>query len=172
MIVQYENSQRKHPIAPWQTLLNTVLPAALAGQPFAGELAAQHSDALVTVTFVGPRQMRTINRDTRGIDRTTDVLSFPMLELHNGRLSRRLAVADYEDPASDPPLVVLGDILVNLEQAIVQAEQYGHSLEREVAFLAVHGLLHLLGYDHETPAEEKRMQKLQRDVLNGLGIER
>lgn len=119
-------------------------------------------DSEVSVTFVSDRQIREINREFRGIDSATDVLSFPQAE--NGNL----------EEAYDGERVQLGDIVISLERARSQSELYGHSFEREVAFLTVHSVLHLLGYDHETGEEDERiMRRRQRAIMKkmGLGLE-
>ena len=117
-------------------------------------------DCAVSVTFVSDRIIREINREYRGIDRATDVLSFPQAE--GGDL----------DGAFDGERVQLGDIVLSLEKARAQAELYGHPYEREIAFLCVHSVLHLLGYDHETGEEdEKDMRRRQRAVMKKMGLE-
>ena len=108
----------------------------------------------VSLSIVADPEMHELNLRYRGVDRTTDVLSFPLEE---GR-------------PKEPCL--LGDIVISAPRARQQAEEYGHSLQREMSFLAVHGTLHLLGYDHETPAEDEEMQRLQEEVLSALGIGR
>ena len=140
---------------------------AMAYQPF-GNLAAQ-----VELTFLDADDMQEINNDTRGIDAVTDVLSFPSLRLRGPvtpeQLGGRLGRA-----ALDPETgrIMLGDILICLGKAQAQALEYGHALTREVAFLAVHGLLHLLGHDHETQDEEAVMQALQEAALTAAGLPR
>ena len=109
----------------------------------------------LSVTFVRSRTIHTINRDYRGIDRPTDVLSFPMME--------------FEMPEV---YVSLGNIVISVETARRQAEEYGHSLKRELCFLCAHSALHLLGYDHETEDEREEMEAKQREILDALGIKR
>ena len=104
----------------------------------------------VSVTFTDNEKIRELNRTYRNIDRETDVLSFPL----------------FDEDFSDGEKAALGDVVISLEKAVRQAEEYGHSFEREVAFLTVHSLLHLLGYDHETSAEdEKEMFFRQEEIL-------
>lgn len=98
--------------------------------------------AEVSVTFTDNEGIHALNREYRNVDRPTDVLSFPL--------------SDGEDYDTDGDAVLLGDIVISLERAQTQAEEYGHSFEREVAFLTVHSMLHLLGYDHETSPEDER----------------
>ena len=122
-------------------------------------------EAQISITFVDNEEIKRINAEHRDIDKVTDVLSFPMLEFdENGE-----AVADFD---FDDGEVVLGDIVISLERAAEQAESYGHSLKREVAFLTAHSMLHLLGYDHMEPEEEKEMFEKQEKILQSLGITR
>ena len=121
-----------------------------------------NGDFEVSVTFVDNEGIRAINKEYRDIDRETDVLSFPMTN-------------DGEDFTVDPETgcYMLGDIVLSLEKAITQAEEYGHSFKREVAFLTVHSMLHLLGYDHERSEEEEREMFGKQDiVLDTMGMGR
>ena len=122
-------------------------------------------DAQVSVTICNNEEIREINREQRDIDKATDVLSFPMLFFdENGDVID----SDFD---MDGDLVILGDIVISAEQAQKQAEEYGHSFKREMAFLTVHSMLHLLGYDHVTSEEdEKIMFAKQDEILNLLGI--
>ena len=107
------------------------------------------------------------NLETRGVDRPTDVLSFPMFELEPGEKPR----AEWADPDTDK--VLLGDMMISLERANAQAAEYGHSPEREVCYLAVHSVLHLLGYDHLDEGPMKaQMRAREEAILGGLGITR
>lgn len=108
----------------------------------------------VAVSIVSDVEMHTLNLQYRGVDRTTDVLSFPLEE---------------QRPAAPTEL---GDVIISAAQAVEQAGEYGHSLEREMAFLAVHGTLHLLGYDHQTEEEDRDMQARQERALESLGLGR
>ncbi len=112
---------------------------------------------IVNIIFVTQEGIQTLNRDFRQIDRVTDVISF--------------ALHDSQDLKSMAPLE-LGDIFICVDKAKEQASDYGHSLMREMAFLAVHGLLHLLGYDHQTEEEEKLMIQMQEQILNHHNITR
>nr|WP_237700111.1 rRNA maturation RNase YbeY [Alicyclobacillus acidocaldarius] len=113
----------------------------------------------VSVLFVDDDAIHELNRAYRQVDRPTDVLSFPMNE------GEALADPDEVEP-------MLGDIVVSVDRAREQAEAYGHSLEREMAFLLVHGFLHLNGYDHEDEAGEREMFGLQEEILQGIGLPR
>lgn len=115
--------------------------------------------AEVSVTFTDNEGIHALNREYRNVDRPTDVLSFPL--------------SDGEDYDTDGDAVLLGDIVISLERAQTQAEEYGHSFEREVAFLTVHSMLHLLGYDHETsPEDERDMFARQGEILISAGMTR
>lgn len=165
MIVQYVNQQRKYPISSWKKLLTATLRPAFEQCPSAGLFRELQASPLVTVVFTGPRKMRQLNLAARQIDRTTDILSFPMLEFSRGELAGPLAQYDF-DPAYLPRKIVpLGDLVLSLDKAFAQADEYDQSKEREVIFLALHGLLHLLGYDHQEPEEEKQMRQMQRLLL-------
>ena len=112
--------------------------------------------AEVSVTVVDDASIHVMNRESRGVDRATDVLSFPVFD---------------EDFGVGP--AVLGDIVISHETAVRQANEYGHSVEREIAFLTVHSMLHLLGYDHETsPEDEKEMFARQEEILALMGQKR
>ncbi len=121
----------------------------------------------VDVLFTDDAGIHAVNRDTRGVDRPTDVLSFPMFELSPGE---KPAEKD-ADPATG--LIPLGDMCISLERAAAQAAEYGHSLEREVCYLAVHSVLHLLGYDHLDEGPMKaQMREREEAILGTLGIGR
>jgi len=120
----------------------------------------EHSE--VSVTFVSNERIQEINREYRDKDKPTDVISFAMEELGEGEM---------ELVGADMPRV-LGDIIISVPKAIEQAEEYGHSFIRELGFLAVHGFLHILGYDHMTAEEEKEMFTLQKDILDEYGLKR
>lgn len=116
--------------------------------------------AELSVTFTDNEGIRALNRDYRGIDRETDVLSFPLTDFDGG-----------EEPPTDEPDAALGDIVISLERARAQAEEYGHSFEREVAFLTVHSMLHLMGYDHvNSEEEEAEMRRRQSEILEKMGL--
>lgn len=131
------------------------------------ELEECDFDAEISVTFVDNEAIRAINKEYRGIDSATDVLSFPMLEFDED------GAALDADLDSDGDLVMLGDIVISLERAREQSIEFGHSFLREVAFLTAHSMLHLLGYDHVDDEEGERiMREKQNAVLGALGITR
>jgi len=116
-------------------------------------------NAELSVTLTDDEHIHALNKKFRGIDRATDVLSFAFRESEEPEVLG----ADFE---------ILGDVIISLERAKVQAEEFGHSFLREVIFLEVHGLLHLLGYDHVEEAERLEMETEQRFVMDRLGIGR
>lgn len=119
-------------------------------------------DAEVSISFVSNSEIRNLNKIYRNKDSVTDVLSFPLTS-DDGAVE--------VNPESGT--VLLGDVVISLETAVKQAKNYGHSLEREVGFLTVHSMLHLLGYDHETSQLDQRiMREKEESVLEKLGISR
>lgn len=117
-------------------------------------LAMEGARGDITVLIADPERIQTLNRDFRHVDRVTDVLTFPAWE---------------GEAIFAPSDGYLGDIMICMERAKEQAEEFGHSLERELAFLAVHGTLHILGYDHMEPEEEALMRQRQREILERMG---
>ena len=121
----------------------------------------------VNVLVTDDEAIHQINLEMRNVDRPTDVLSFPMFELSPGEKP------EMEDADPDTGLVPLGDMVLSLERARLQAEEFGHSVEREICYLAVHSVLHLLGYDHMDEGEMKaQMRGREEAILNELGITR
>lgn len=125
-----------------------------------GEALAIDDETEWSLTLVDDEAIRTFNREYRGYDKATDVLSFSQLEGDEIPLP--------EEADEEPP--VLGDVVIAVPTAKRQAEERGHSFEAELALLITHGLLHLLGEDHDTPERKARMWKLQAEVLEGLGL--
>ncbi|MFH5836072.1 rRNA maturation RNase YbeY [Proteiniclasticum sp. C24MP] len=127
----------------------------------------------VSVLLVDNETIREINRDNRDMDKETDVLSFPMIDYAEGKTYREL----YADHAFgveyfDGEALVLGDVVLSMEKAVEQAEEYGHSVKREVCYLVVHSVLHLLGYDHMNESDKIRMRAEEEKILNVLDITR
>ncbi len=121
--------------------------------------------SLVSFILADDEGIREMNKEFRRIDKATDVLSFPMTGAQEGRL-----YAESGDYDLNEGLLILGDIVISLETAKRQAEEHGLSFESELAFLAIHGLFHLLGYDHENRADEERILGKQEEVLNSMGL--
>ena len=132
--VELEEARQLH----IEALLRSVLDQGL-------ELEEISAPVEISLTITTADAVHQLNREYRGIDRTTDVLSFPMLEFDAEDRNEIVMNAEW-DPIEES--VLLGDIVINYEQALAQAEEYGHSADRELAFLTAHSLLHLLGYDH------------------------
>lgn len=119
------------------------------------------------VTFVSSERIREINKEYRGKDQVTDVISFALDDEEDDIFS--IADIARED---ENFVTVIGDILISVDRAKEQAEDYGHSLDRELGFLALHGFLHLNGYDHQTREEESEMNSLQEEILESYGLKR
>ena len=118
------------------------------------------NDAEISLTFTDNVGIQRLNREFRSIDKPTDVLSFPLTDYESTNL-----------PLADEPGGSLGDVVISLERAKEQAEEYSHSFEREIAFLTVHSMLHLLGYDHVNREEEELdMRRRQTEILERIGL--
>ena len=125
------------------------------------ELEQFEGSAEVSVSFVDNEQIHKLNKEYRDMDKPTDVLSFPQGE--NGEYDKNPETGAY----------VLGDIVISMEKAIEQAEEYGHTLQREIGYLTVHSMLHLMGYDHiDGGVEAVRMREKEENVLTNLGLKR
>lgn len=121
----------------------------------------------ISVMFTDNQEIKELNRFHRDIDRATDVLSFPLIEYdEEGNV-----LPEFMDLNQNGEMV-LGDIVISLERAAEQAAEYGHSFSREVGFLTVHSMLHLLGYDHMTPEDEEEMFGYQEDILKEMNLSR
>ncbi|QSX08395.1 rRNA maturation RNase YbeY [Alkalibacter rhizosphaerae] len=138
------NGQRKN---DWIELLEKVVKEAVDLEQFP-------LDFEIGISLVTPEEIQELNHQYRGKDQVTDVLSFPI----------------YEE--TDPEPVQLGDIVICLERAKEQAEEYGHSLERELCFLTAHGMLHLMGYDHMEEKEMEKMQKKEKEIMQRIHMPR
>ena len=154
LMIYFENDQEKMPISyKLKKLVRFAIEVTLAYEEIARDLE-------VSVTFTDDEGIRKLNRNFRKIDRATDVLSFPLFDFEGDG-----------DTLADELDDMLGDIVLSLERAVAQAEEYGHSFEREVAFLTVHSMLHLLGYDHETSEEDELdMRRRQTAIMEMLGL--
>ena len=119
------------------------------------------------ISFVSSERIREINRDFRNIDKVTDVISFALDDEDEDMDPIRNFMASDENFVTS-----IGDIIIPVDRAKEQAEEYGHSLERELGFLALHGFLHLNGYDHQTEEEEEEMTGLQTEILTAYGLTR
>ncbi len=123
----------------------------------------------VEFSFVDEAEIQRLNKDLRGVDKITDVLSFPTLENIKGQA---LYQKDFPFDIDEEGRLVIGSVAVCCKRAQEQAEEFGHSYERELHYLLVHGIMHCLGYDHETDAEKAEMREKEELVLGKLGITR
>lgn len=150
------------------------------GEEFSSQNAAALENALqgfvktdvtlaLELLFVDEQEIRRLNRETRAIDKVTDVLSFPSLE---NILGKEIKKKEYPFDIDEAGNLLLGSIVVCCKRAREQAEEYGHSYERELHYLIVHGVLHCLGYDHMTDTDKAQMREKEEYVLNKLGITR
>lgn len=127
----------------------------------------------ISVLLVDTEEIKSINNDTRNIDKETDVLSFPILDYPNGKVFKEVYLNfDFDKTYMDGSDLVLGDIVLSLEKAKEQSEEFGHSFLREVCYLIVHSILHLLGYDHIKDEEKVIMRKQEENILQKLDIRR
>ena len=154
------DSELERDTAAAEELLLKVIPAVLEAEGV--EVSCE-----VNVLFTDDEGIHAINLEQREVDRPTDVLSFPMFELEPGEKPTE----EDADPATG--LVPLGEMVISLERAEEQAAEFGHSVEREVAYLSVHSVLHLLGYDHmDEGAMKAQMREREEAILGTLGITR
>lgn len=133
---------------------------------YAADYLKLPEDTEMSVTFMDNAAIQVINRDYRDKDQPTDVISFALEEETEEELP---IIFDDEMPAMPRNL---GDIMISVERAKEQASEYGHSYDRELGFLALHGFLHINGYDHMTPEDEKEMFGLQKEILDAYGLKR
>ena len=123
-----------------------------------------NSKLSITITLTNPQNIQEINKEYRDIDKPTDVLSFPMFEKEE--LDAKIEKKDFENED------ILGDIIISIEKVQEQAEEYGHSFERELSYMIVHGFYHLMGYDHIEEEDKKIMRPKEEKILKSLKIER
>lgn len=163
MKLEWNDDQDIYPIDPSLIeLLEHILQEAAAMEGI--------QEGEVALTFVDNEQIHELNREYRGIDRPTDVLSFALNESVEEELDILYEIEDEQE--LDEMNDLLGDIIISTERAKEQADEYGHSLEREIGFLFVHGFLHLLGYDHQDEPSEQIMMDKQEAVLEKVGLRR
>ena len=156
MLELYVNDETETVNETIQALVSKILNHAATEEGLFGETE-------VSVTFMFDHDLQKINNEYRGIDAPTDVISFALEEMSEGEIA---IVAEQGMPT------VLGDIIISVDTARRQAEEYGHDLNREIGFLALHGFLHLLGYDHLNQADETKMFTRQKEILDSFGLER
>ena len=139
-----------------QKLVSSILTHAASVEEISGE-------AEVSVTFMSDEEIQKVNAEYRDINEPTDVISFALEEMSEGEVA---VIAQEGIP------IALGDIIISVDTALRQAGEYGHDINREIGFLALHGFLHLLGYDHLTEEDEKKMFGRQKEILHSYGLER
>jgi len=154
--IYFENAQDKLPLTyKMKMLIREAVETTLDFEDF-----QNHCE--VSVTFTDNEGIHELNKKFREVDKPTDVLSFPLFDFEG----------ETDEPPVDEIMSNLGDIVISLEKAKEQADEYGHSFEREVAFLCVHSMLHLLGYDHETSEEDDvEMRSKQTEIMRIMGLE-
>ena len=145
--------RRRSGARPDRRAIRAACEAALAGEGVTGPV-------ILTITVVDDEEIRRVNLEHRGIDKATDVLSFPLV--------------DDETAFALPPGVPreLGDVVVSYPRTVAQAEEYGHSVQRELAYLIVHGVLHIMGHDHEEPDEQAVMRAREEAAMTVVGLTR
>ena len=142
----------------WEKVIEKVLKQCFK------EEKMEKSKLLITITLTNPENIKKINKEYRNIDRATDVLSFPMFEKEE--LEEKIEKNDFEHED------VLGDIIISVEKVQEQAIEYGHSFERELSYMVVHGFYHLMGYDHIQEEDKKKMRPKEEKILSDLKIGR
>ncbi len=154
-MIYFQNAQERIPLTyKIKMLTRRAIVATLEHEQY-------HNPCEVSVTYIDNEGIHELNLQYREKDAPTDVLSFPLMDFSG----------ESDEPVADEPVVSLGDIVISLERAYEQAEEYGHGFEREVAFLTVHSMLHLLGYDHETGEEDERdMRARQSAIMEIMGL--
>ena len=153
LMIYFMNESGEDVTYKQKMLLRKAVRATLAYEGFC-------NDVQISVTFVDDEGIRAINNSYRNIDKATDVLSFPLTDFEGG-----------EEPPTDEPEIALGDIVISLERARAQAAEFGHSFDREIAFLTVHSMLHLLGYDHvDSEEDDREMRARQSAILENMGL--
>ena len=156
MIINLENDQAKIGFA------DSVLERLQQGLQAVAQLNDLEEDAEVDVTIVDDEEIHALNRDYRGMDKPTDVLSFA--------LDEEAEDSDEPELIGGPEEHLYGDIIISAETALRQAEEYGHGLEREMTYLAVHGMFHLLGYDHMTEEDKAEMRAKEEEALRAINL--
>lgn len=159
-IFTINTKQESEPTDEFSLLVNKVIETTASEVDF-------NEAFIVDVSFCNDEYMKKINKEFRNIDKSTDVLSFPIVEMINGVMHDNNGDLDIEENK-----ILLGDIVISIEMAKFQASNYDNSLDRELAFLTVHGFLHLLGYDHENNGDEIIMYEKQDKILCKCGYKK
>jgi len=163
-MIEIDNRQDVFPVdSQMEELIKSAVDHVLSYEDFIKK-------AEVYIMLTDNAGIKELNREYRSIDSATDVLSFPMLDFDEGYEEDGDVEVGIEDIDPENGEVVLGDIVISLERAKEQSEEYGHSLNREVAFLVVHSMLHLLGYDHIQESDRVIMRRKEEEILEGMGL--
>lgn len=165
MTVNIENEYLSEISIDYLHIIHDVVEAAV-------EYVGCRYDTEVNVLLTDNEQIQEINRDNRGIDRPTDVLSFPMIEFQEPEAFEIVEEHPEDYFNSDTGELLLGDIVISMDKVYEQAQEFGHSAERELAFLVAHSMLHLSGYDHEEEEERLLMEAKQEEILQNKGYTR
>ncbi len=161
MIIEWEQRISAQPTAPFALVAECCQAVEGVTQPLG-----------VHVVLTDDNDIHQINREYRGIDRATDVLSFPSVNYPQGKTARRCEKRVRAEYDPEMKACMLGDIIISWEHAVQQAAEYGHSVNRELCYLFAHGLFHLMGYDHMEPDEQKEMRAMEEKALHMAGISR
>ena len=174
MMINIENKTRsfqKDDVKEFSTYLEKALELLISKEYIDTALSDSDAEISVDVRLVGEDAIRKLNAEYREKDRVTDVLSFPILDMTDGKLSDKLMPYD-SSYVEEKKILPIGDVVICPEKARKQAEEYGHSMLREMVFLAVHSFLHLLGFDHENGRDEDIMFSKQDEIMNEIGLPR
>lgn len=161
MIIEWEQRIAAQPTAPFALVAECCQAAEGVAQPLG-----------VHLVLTDDEDIRQINAEYRGIDRSTDVLSFPSVNYPKGKTARHCEKRLRAEYDPEMKACMLGDIIISWEHAVAQAEEYGHSVNRELCYLFAHGLFHLMGYDHMEEDEKKEMRAMEEKALHLAGISR
>jgi len=166
MTIWIENTTTNNIFENYQITLEDIIKLCLLEEKYPENIE-------VSLTIIDNKEIQRLNHEFRNIDRPTDVLSFPMLEFEDGNRD----IGSFKEKAhnsinNDTNEIVLGDILISIEKAIEQANEFGHSLQREIAFLTAHSMFHLMGYDHIDVDDEVEMGQKQEKILEIAGLTR
>ena len=173
MIIKTIYSDENYPEESLETISGYIpqLTEAVCSEEFLSpQVLRTMKEAYVTLTFVTGEEIKEVNSEQRGFDKETDCLSFPMFDIREGSFNEIPSAGDYEIDEDGNEALCYGDILINLSAAKKQSEEFGHSFEREAVFLIAHSLLHLFGYDHIDPADEKVMISKQKRLMTAVGL--
>ncbi|MBO7565028.1 MAG: GTPase Era [Clostridiales bacterium] len=175
MSISIENKTRsysKEEEKTFQKYLKKAMDLLISKDYVDDRIRTSGAEVSVDVRFVGTEGIRRLNAEHREKDAVTDVLSFPVLDMTDGKLSSDLMPYDFSYSEKGKKILPIGDIVICPERARKQSSEYGHSMDREMVFLAVHSLLHLLGFDHENGRDEELMFSKQEEIMVGIGLPR